>query len=202
MKLLIATTNMGKKKEFISLLQGLPIELVFPADLGIHIEVEETGSTYAENAVLKAVSLSNASGLLTMADDTGLEVEALDGRPGLYSARFSPIIGATDADRRTKLLFELLGKPTPWKARFCCSVALAKPDAAPEIFNGEVTGEIIKQERGEHGFGYDRLFWIPQVNKTMAELTMEEKNLYSHRAIAVKKAIQVLKTRYLPEILK
>lgn len=192
MKLLIATTNSGKKREFISLLQDLPLELVFPTNLGIHIEVDETGSTYEENAALKAVTLSKVSGLLALADDTGLEVDALDGRPGLFSARFSPIIGATDADRRSKLLQELHGKPKPWDARFCCAVALANPDGCVALYDGEVSGEIITQERGEHGFGYDRLFWIPQIDKTMAELTIEEKNKYSHRAIAVKKAIQQL----------
>jgi XTP/dITP diphosphohydrolase len=192
MKLLIATTNVGKKKEFSSLLEGQPFELVFPAEIGINIDVAETGSTYAENAVLKAIALSRASGLLALSDDTGLEVECLEGRPGLYSARFSPIVGATDADRRSKLLFELQGKPIPWKARFCCVVALAKPDGSTKLFFGEVNGEIITQERGEHGFGYDRLFWIPEIRKTMAELEMVEKNLYSHRAIAVKKAVEFL----------
>jgi XTP/dITP diphosphohydrolase len=193
MKLLIATTNFGKQKEFISLLQNLPVELEFPTGFGIQLEVEETGSTYAENAALKAIAFSKASGLLTLADDTGLEVASLDGRPGLHSARYSPTIGASDADRRSKLLSELHGKPHPWNARFVCSVALAKPDGMLEFFDGTVDGEITTRERGENGFGYDRLFLIPALNKTMAELNMEEKNKYSHRALAVLRAIPRLK---------
>jgi XTP/dITP diphosphohydrolase len=192
MKLLVATTNLGKKAEFIALLQGLPFDVVFPADVGIRMEVEETGFTYEENAILKAETLSKVSGLITLADDTGLEVQALDERPGLYSARFSPIVGASDADRRLKLLNELRDKPTPWSARFYCVVAVAKPKGVTSTFDGEVQGEIITNERGDHGFGYDRLFWIPQVGKTMAELTLTEKNFYSHRSIAVKKAINEL----------
>lgn len=192
MQLLIATTNHGKKKEIASLFSGTPIELLFPSDLGINVDVEETGSSYAENAVLKAETFCKLSGRLTLADDTGLEVDALDDRPGLHSARYVPIAGATDADRRAQLLAELAGKPAPWLARFFCVVALASPQAETQCFEGEVRGEIIRQESGEQGFGYDRLFWIPQLNKTMADLSMQEKNQVSHRAMAVKKAIQYL----------
>ncbi len=192
MQLLIATTNQGKKKEIASLFSGVPVELIYPTDLGITTDVEETGATYAENAALKAETLCKLSGLLTLADDTGLEVEALNGRPGLHSARYVPIPGATDADRRAQLLIELSEKPTPWLARFFCVVALAIPQAGMQYFEGEVKGEILRQESGEQGFGYDRLFWIPQVNKTMADLSLEEKNQLSHRAMAVKKAIRYL----------
>jgi XTP/dITP diphosphohydrolase len=189
MKILVATTNKGKKIEIQSLCDNAPVELVFPSDLGITTDVEETGSTYAENAALKAETLCRLSHLPTLADDTGLEVQALDGRPGLHSARYVAIAGATDADRRAKLLSELRGKPTPWLARFVCVVALAEPGKPTQFFEGEVRGEIIQQESGDHGFGYDRLFWIPQVGKTLADLTLEEKNGISHRAMAVKKAI-------------
>lgn len=192
MKLLIATNNKGKKAEISALFEGHPFELCFPADLGIDQDVEETGSTYAENAALKAETLSKLSGLLTLADDTGLEVAALDGRPGLHSARYVPIAGATDADRRAKLLAELVDKPTPWLARFVCVVAVAAPGMPTQCFEGEVQGEIITRESGEFGFGYDRIFWIPQAGKTLADLPMPEKNLISHRAMAVKKAIQHL----------
>lgn len=192
MKLLIATNNNGKKNEISALFEGVPVELCFPADLGIDIDVEETGSTYAENAILKAETLCRLSGLLTLADDTGLEVAALDGRPGLHSKRYVSTPGATDADRRTKLLAELADKPRPWLARFVCTVAVATPDMPTQSFDGEVQGEIITRESGDYGFGYDRIFWIPQVSKTLADLPMPEKNLISHRAMAVKKAIQYL----------
>ena len=192
MKLLIATNNSGKKREISALFEGTSIELCFPEDLNLSTDVEETGSTYAENAALKAETLCRLSGLPALGDDTGLEVAVLDGRPGLHSARYLPDPNATDADRRAKILFELESKPHPWAARFVCVVALAFPGESTQFFEGEVGGEIIDRESGEHGFGYDRLFWIPQVNKTMAELNMQEKNKISHRAMAVKKAIEFL----------
>lgn len=192
MKLLIATNNKGKKKEIAALFEGVPVELCFPADLGIDQDVDETGFTYAENAILKAETLCKLSGLLTLADDTGLEVMALDGRPGLHSARYVPTPGATDADRRAKLLAELADKPRPWLARFVCTVAVANPDMPTRSFDGEVQGEVITRESGDYGFGYDRIFWIPQAGRTLADLPMPEKNLISHRAMAVKKAIEYL----------
>jgi len=192
MKILIATNNNGKKKEITALFEGVPVELCFPADLGIDLDVDETGSTYAENAILKAETLCSLSGMLTLADDTGLEVAALDGRPGLHSKRYVSIDGATDADRRAKLLAELNDKPTPWLARFVCTVAVADPGMPTRSFDGEVQGEIITRESGDYGFGYDRIFWIPQAGRTLADLPMPEKNLISHRAMAVKKAIQYL----------
>jgi len=114
------------------------------------------------------------------------------GRPVLHSARYSPIPGATDADRRAKLLAELSGKPHPWLAHFHCCVAVAIPGSEIEYFDGDVYGEIVTEERGEHGFGYDRLFWIPAADKRLAELDLHGKNVFSHRAIAVKKAIPYL----------
>lgn len=192
MKLLIATNNNGKKKEIAVLFEGVPIELCFPADLGIDRDVDETGSTYAENAILKAETLCKLSGLTTLADDTGLEVFALDGRPGLHSKRYVSIEGATDADRRAKLLAELADKPKPWLARFVCVVAVAAPGMPTLTFDGEVPGEIITRESGDFGFGYDRIFLIPEVGRTLADLDMPEKNLISHRAMAVKKAINYL----------
>ncbi len=192
MKILIATNNNGKKKEIAALFEGVPIELCFPADLGIDRDVEETGLTYAENSALKAETLCKLSGLVTLGDDTGLEVAALDGRPGLHSKRYVDTHGATDADRRAKLLAELVDKPAPWLARFVCTVAVSAPNAATRYFDGEVQGEIITRESGDHGFGYDRIFWIAKAGKTLADLPMPEKNLISHRAVAVKKAIQYL----------
>lgn len=191
-QILLATTNKGKLRELRSLLEGLPIECASPDEIGLTLDVPETGSTYAENALLKARAYFSASGLAVLADDTGLEVDALGGAPGLHSARFSPIPGATDADRRTKLLRELAGQPSPWLARFRCAVAVAMPGSEVSLFLGSVEGEIVTEERGEHGFGYDRLFYIPAAGKTLAELDLEEKNAFSHRAVAVKKAIPYL----------
>lgn len=188
-KLLLATTNAGKQRELRSLLQGCPIQLVVPSDLGISLEVPETGLTYDENASIKAQAFLKASGIAVVSDDTGLEVDALNGAPGLHSARYSNLPGATDADRRLKLLNALWGKPKPWTARFCCTVAVAVPGREIQLFKGSVEGEIINQESGDHGFGYDRIFWIPEAKKTMADLTLDEKNYFSHRAAAIKKAI-------------
>jgi len=189
---LLATTNSGKLREFFSLLSGLPIRLVTPVDVNLNLDVAETGSSYAENATIKALAYHSATGLTVLADDTGLEVEALDGAPGLRSARFSPLPGATDADRRMLLLGALVGKPRPWLARFQCAVAVAVPGHDIQVFHGSIEGEIIEEERGDHGFGYDRLFYIPVAGKTMAELDLAEKNNFSHRAVAVKKAILYL----------
>jgi XTP/dITP diphosphohydrolase len=158
----------------------------------LNIEVPETGSTYDENAILKARAYCKASGLTVLADDTGLEVDALNGAPGLHSARYSPLPGATDADRRARLLKALAEFPHPWKARFRCAVAVAVADQPIEVFWGTVEGEIITRESGEHGIGYDRLFYIPRADKTLAELDMEEKNQFSHRAVAVRNAVPYL----------
>ena len=187
MKVLIATTNKGTRKEFSSLLGRVDVELVFPEEIGIKLEVAETGNTYTENALLKAQTLCKASGLITMADDTGLEVVALRGRPGLYSARYAGETAKNDPDRRMHLLQELAGHPRPWLARFVCVVALAHPGGEIATFEGRVTGKIIPEERGEHGFGYDRIFFIPAAEKTMAE-----KNDFSHRAMAVNLSIPQL----------
>ncbi len=194
-KLLIASTNPGKLREFQALLGDLPVELLLPADLGIRLQVEETGSTYAENAALKARAYAAASGLVTLADDSGLEVDALDGAPGLHSARFSPLPGASDADRRALLLERLResGRPQPWTARFRCAVAVAKPVMPPELAYGSVEGEILPEERGENGFGYDPLFFMPEQGKTMAELPEDQKNRLSHRGRAIENAIPILK---------
>jgi XTP/dITP diphosphohydrolase len=191
-RILLATTNKGKLRELRSLISGLPFDCIAPDEIGLVLDVPETGSTYAENAALKARAYFSASSLAVLADDTGLEVDALDGAPGLHSARFSALPGATDADRRAKLLSELAEKPRPWLARFQCSVAVVLPGREIGLFHGSVEGEIVPSERGEHGFGYDRLFWIPTAGKTMAELNLEEKNAFSHRAMAVKKAIPYL----------
>ena len=191
-KLLIATGNRGKIKEIQALLEGLDVELVTPKDIHLEIEVYEDGQTYAENAGKKALAYSKASGLLSLADDSGLEVDALDGAPGLYSARYSPLPNATDADRRAYMLKNLAGKPRPWTAHFHATVAIGSPNGQVLFADGNCYGEIIPDERGENGFGYDPIFFIPETKHTMAELSMDEKNRLSHRALAVKNALPIL----------
>jgi XTP/dITP diphosphohydrolase len=193
LKILVATANQGKLHEIRALLADLPLRLVIPRDLGLSLEVAETGDTYAVNAALKATAFARRAGLLALADDSGLEVDALGGLPGVRSARFSPLPGANDADRRGYLLQQLGGKPRPWVAHFHCTVALAEPDGHIVNFEGDCPGEIIPSERGENGFGYDPIFLLPELGRTMAELNMAEKNELSHRARAIKAAIPYLR---------
>lgn len=192
MKLLLSTNNKGKLRELQSILADLPLELVAPADLGLNLEVEEDGSTYAENAAKKALAFARASGLTCLADDSGLEVDALNGAPGLYSARYSSKPGATDKDRRQFLLQNLADKPRPWTARFRATVAVAGPEGGVEWAEGICEGQIIPEERGTGGFGYDPIFLLDGMNQTMAELSEETKNRLSHRARAVQAARPIL----------
>ena len=191
-RILVATQNAGKLEEIQALLDSLPVELVTPAQLDLDLAIDETGGTYAENAALKAVGYARASGLPSLADDSGLEVDALAGQPGLHSARFAPWPGASDADRRRLLLEKLQLKPRPWSARFRCVVAIAGPLGEVQFAQGVCPGEVIPEERGDNGFGYDPIFFIPEVEKTMAELDMAEKNTLSHRGRAVRAAIPIL----------
>lgn len=193
-KLLIATNNKGKIKELQELLKDTGIELLTPAQINLELDVVEDGHTYAENATKKAVAFAKASGLVSLADDSGLEVDALDGAPGLYSARYSPKPGATDADRRAYLLQNLQDKARPWRAHFHATVAIVIPNGETHLAEGICEGEIIPQERGTGGFGYDPIFLLPGWGKTMAELPMEEKNRLSHRARAAMNAKPILAT--------
>lgn len=195
-KILIATGNKGKIRELQSLLAGLHVKVLIPAELGLSLEVLEDGQNYAENAGKKARAYSRASGLVVLADDSGLEVDALEGAPGLHSARYSPLPGATDADRRAFLLKNLAGKPQPWSAHFHATVAVGLPDGQLSFAEGNCYGEIIAEERGTNGFGYDPIFYIPEMQRTMAELSMSEKNRLSHRALAVKNAYPLLKKAF------
>jgi XTP/dITP diphosphohydrolase len=183
-KLLIATHNRGKLREYADLLAGLPLALVTPDELGLDLDVVESGATYADNARLKATAYAQASGLLTLADDSGLEVDALGGAPGVRSARYT--LG-DDADRVQALLRALAEAGVPEEslaARFRCVIALAAPDGRSWISEGECAGRIIDTPRGSGGFGYDPVFYIPSHGCTMAELPPEEKNRVSHRARA------------------
>jgi XTP/dITP diphosphohydrolase len=193
-KLLIATTNAGKIHELHSLLGDLKsVELVNPADLGLDLHVKEDGADYKANAALKAHAFAAASGLPALADDSGLEVDALGGAPGLYSARYSPKTNATDADRRAYLLSQLAGKPQPWPARFVSAICIALPDGTAYFAEGTCTGQIVPQERGSGGFGYDAIFEVENQQRTMAELSMAEKNQLSHRARAILAAKEILR---------
>jgi len=197
--LLIATNNPGKRIELQALLGDLPFQLLLPAEINLHMDVEENGQTYAENATLKAVAFCKASGLLTLADDSGLEVDALGGKPGIHSARFAPpeegggVIKHSDAYRRAYLLQQLSGHARPWSAHFHCTVVIATPAGDLHYADGDCPGEIIDNERGSNGFGYDPIFFLPELGRTMAEMSMEEKNRLSHRARAVIKAVEILK---------
>ncbi len=193
-KLLLATQNPGKLREFQELLRDLGAPLVTLRDLDIQVRVREDGTTYAENAAIKAIAYHQASGLLSIADDSGLEVQLLDGKPGLYSARFAPGPNATDADRRLYLLEQLRGHPRPWRARFRCVVAIAASDRLDEVrfTEGVVAGEISPEERGAGGFGYDPIFLIAGLGQTMAEIDPAQKNKISHRARAFRAARPIL----------
>jgi XTP/dITP diphosphohydrolase len=191
--LLLATNNPGKVAEIKALLAGLDLAILTPLEAGIHLEVTEDGRTYAENASKKAVAFARAGQLIALGDDSGLEVEALDGQPGVHSHRFIPLPDATDADRRKYLLGRLQDKGRPWPAHFHAAIAIAWPSGIVRLAEGRCDGEIIPQERGHNGFGYDPIFYIPDLGHTMAELGMDEKNRLSHRARAVQNALPVLK---------
>ena len=190
-KLLIATHNAGKFAELSDLLRNAPYELVSLSDVGIERDVEETGDTLEENAALKATTYARLANMLTLADDSGLEVDALDGAPGVHSARYAGP-DATDTDRIAKLLDNLAAHPQPWTARFRCVIAIAAPDGDTELHGGACEGVIIPHPHGKNGFGYDPIFLLTEQNRTMAELTDAQKNALSHRAIATRKAAQSL----------
>ena len=203
-KLLIATRNAGKFREYRQLLRDAPFELISLDDLGIPDEVEETGDTFEDNARLKARTYGTMAGMLTLADDSGLEVAALGGEPGVFSSRYGGDPNATDQDRVALLLRNLEG--VRWEqrtARFRCVLAIATPPSTrlpsggPLKFTllvGSVAGMIQYEPVGDEGFGYDPVFYLPSYGKTMAQLPLEEKNRISHRADAARKAAAMLQS--------
>ncbi len=198
--LLIATTNQGKLREYAAIMAGLPLELRTLRDVGITDDVEETGTTFAENAQLKAEYYAARSGLIALADDSGLEVAALGGEPGVYSARYAGH-GASDADRNAFLLKKLEGVPFHARlARFVCVIALVQPGSATELVEGILPGVIEFAPRGNNGFGYDPLFYLLDENQTLAELPPERKNQISHRAQAAHAARDVLDRWLTPDL--
>lgn len=182
---LLATSNPGKLREYETLLDGLPVRWWLLSDLELGLEVEETGDTFEENARLKAIGYAQASGLPTLADDSGLVVDALDGAPGVRSARYAGP-GATDEDRYRLLLRHLADVPEGQRtARFVCVAAIALPDGTLATARGTVEGRILHEPRGDGGFGYDPVFWVKEMGCTMAQLDREDKNRISHRGRAV-----------------
>ena len=191
-KLLLATNNTGKVREYRSLLQGISFDMFTPEEIGIDIVVEEKGTTFEENARLKACALAKESRLLTLADDSGLEVDALHGEPGVMSARYAGE-SASDVERVKYLLSKLKDVPKEKRtACFRCVIAIAQPDGHVEFCSGECKGVITLKPRGKNGFGYDPIFYFPELDKTMAELPIEVKNRISHRGHAAQKARLIL----------
>ncbi|MGC7869934.1 XTP/dITP diphosphatase [Desulfosporosinus sp. SYSU MS00001] len=192
MKILLATQNQGKVSELQDLLADVEIEVVSLRDLPDWEEVEENGETFAENAALKARAAVQRTGLIALADDSGLEVDALNGAPGVFSARFAG--EPKDDERNNDKLLELLATIPEDKrtARFRCALVIAAPEGKEYLTEGTVEGKILRQRRGTDGFGYDPLFLVPELGRTLAEVTLAEKNDLSHRARAFRKAIPIL----------
>ena len=196
-KLLLATSNPGKIREYRFLLDGLGYQITTLTEEGITKIVTESGNNYEQNARLKAINYAKLSQFTALADDSGLEVDALNGEPGVKSARFAGE-AATDAEKLNLLLAKLNG--VPWErrtARFKCVIAIASPEGRVELCYGECHGTIAFEAKGENGFGYDPIFFLPEIGKTMAELHLEMKNQISHRARASQKARQVLQQLYI-----
>jgi len=192
MKIVVATKNQGKIKEIKRILDGMEVQVVSQYDMGIHKTVEEDGATFEENALKKAKEIMELTGEITLADDSGLVVDYLNGAPGVYSARYAGE-GATDEENNNKLLEALKDVPFEKRmARFVCVIAAVWPDGKRIISRGECSGMIHFKPAGKNGFGYDPLFFIPEYNKTMAEIDFELKNKISHRA----KALELFKAEF------
>jgi XTP/dITP diphosphohydrolase len=193
-RLLLATTNPGKVAELNRLLDGCGWQLVTPTDIGLGLEVDEDGDTYEANARKKALAFAEAGGLVTLADDSGIEIQAMNGEPGVLSARF---LGeeVSFAERFAEIGRRLAGVPRDqWLARFVCVIAIADPaTGALRTAEGEARGMIAGEPRGKGGFGYDPIFWVPQYSCTMAELPEPQKDIISHRGRAVAPARQILR---------
>jgi XTP/dITP diphosphohydrolase len=190
--LLVATHNQGKIREYRDLLADLPLTVTWLDQEGVTLEVAETGATFTENACLKAEQYANLTGHWTWADDSGLEVDALGGQPGVYSARYGGP-GLSDRDRYQRLLAALAELPgAPRTARFRCVVAIAAPGGPIYTVEGAVEGVIVDEPRGSHGFGYDPVFYLPEHGATMAELPPGVKNRLSHRGLASASAARLL----------
>lgn len=189
MKVLAATGNKGKIREFSQILAPLGFETVSPKDIGIDIDPEETGTTFSENAKIKALAFMQVSDMPVIADDSGLAVDFLGGAPGIYSARYAE---GSDADRCAKLLKNMEGAENR-TARFVSAVAMVFPDGKTVEAEGACEGEITLAPAGENGFGYDPVFYIPSMGKTIAQMSADEKNAISHRGKALRLLAEKLK---------
>lgn len=193
MKFVLASQNVHKQRELQAVLAPYGVELLLQRDLGVQIDVDETGATFAENARLKADAVLHATGLAAIADDSGLMVDALGGAPGVYSARYGAPACKTDADRNEKLLAALQGVPDEARtARFVCALCCALPDGRRIEAEGACPGVITRALRGDAGFGYDPLFYIPSQGKTFAQLDAATKNALSHRGRAIQEFMKQL----------
>jgi XTP/dITP diphosphohydrolase len=190
MKIVVATKNPGKAREFKKILSGYDIEILLQDEVCPEVEIDENGSTFSENAKIKAMAIYNATGLTTIADDSGLTVDALNGAPGIYSARYCGVHGNDKANNQ-KLLQEMQGVENR-KAHFVCSICcVMAPNGEVILTDGVLDGEIGFEEKGENGFGYDSLFLVG--NRTTAQMSEEEKNAISHRAKALEKFVAEFK---------
>ena len=188
MNILVATKNKGKLREIKSILTGFNV--LGLDDVGIDVDIEENGTTFEENALIKAREISKLSGRVVISDDSGLEVDFLNGAPGIYSARYTE---GSDDDRVNKLLSELYNVPQEKRgAHFTCAIAIVYPDGREYTFRGECYGIIDTEKKGENGFGYDPVFYVEKYGKTLAEVDAEVKNKISHRCIALKKLKEFL----------
>lgn len=191
--IILATNNKSKIKEISEMMSGSDITFESLADAGINVEVEETGTTFEENALLKAREICKLSGKPTISDDSGLEIDALDGAPGIYSSRFMGEDTSYDI-KNNALIEKLENVADPDRtARFRCCMALVLPDGREFVTEGAMEGIIAREPKGINGFGYDPILFIPEYNRTSAELSSEEKNNISHRGEALRKMIEVIK---------
>lgn len=197
-RLLVASNNRGKIREIRALLNN--VDVVSPEDLNLHLEVEETGSTFVANAALKARAFASETGLIALADDSGLQVDALDGAPGVLSARYGGT-GLDDVGRYRLLLERMKDFPDPQQrsARFCCTLFVAATDGRTCQAEGTCEGRIAHAPSGQHGFGYDPIFFLPEHDCTMADLAAQQKNALSHRAKALKAVYPALQQTF-PEL--
>ena len=194
MKVVLASKNKHKLKEISKITEKFQMELVLESELGVDIDVEETGSTFEENSRLKAEAVMKATGLPALADDSGIAVDALGGQPGIYSARYGFDESLDDWGRLLLLLKNMEQVPDGQRqGKFVCVITMVTPDGQTIQARGEAHGEILRAPAGENGFGYDPIFYYPPLGKTFASLSPEEKNRVSHRAMALEKFYQKLK---------
>jgi len=195
-KLLIATNNSHKLEEYREIFAGLPVVLTSLAQEGITLDPEETGTTFEENAIIKAHAFAQAANLPTLADDSGLEVDALGGEPGVYSARYANTAKDDHSGRYQIVLDKLAAMAVPWAertARFRCVVALATREGLIGVAHGTVEGFIAYDAKGENGFGYDPIFFVPEFGQTLAQVSSAQKHQISHRGRAARAAIPLIK---------